>query len=119
MESPDPWDLAESTGFPTDEELRYRGEDPEIENGCPLCGKSLDDEPYEWDEENKIMVHSKCLKEAREYLASIASDIKRIDKSKCEWSINPESHCQTMCKSDYQEDYKKCADFWLLPRKIL
>jgi len=77
MESPDPWDLADSTGFPTDEELRYRGEDPEIENGCPLCGKSLEDEPSEWDEENKTMVHSKCLKEAREYLASIDSDKSR------------------------------------------
>jgi len=52
-------------------------------------------------------------------LPSRMSDIKRIDKTKCEWSINPESYCQTICKSDYQEDYKKCAEFWLLPRKTL
>ena len=47
------------------------------------------------------------------FAVTIESDTKRIDKSKCEWSVNPESYCQTICKSDYPEDYKKLKSRFL------
>jgi len=75
-----------------------------------------------WDVINDWADSSGTIKSVDAYRAickvvTAKSDTKRTDKSKCKWSVNPESYCQTICKSDYPEDYKRCAEFWLLPRK--
>ena len=78
MEFPDPWDVADAMGAPPKEEARREmmEEEPPVENPCPLCGKSLDDNPWMYDAQGG-RVHVRCLREATEHLESIKSDSLR------------------------------------------
>ena len=81
MESPDPWELADSMGAPSKEEVRREmmEEEPEYK-GCPLCGQRLDSKPMTFDHENDCWVHVDCLEEAKKILTSIDSDNLRSEK---------------------------------------
>lgn len=83
MEFPDPWDVADAMGAPSKEEARREMfkefEQEQVENGCPICGKSIDEKPYTFDE-NLIPIHVDCYDDVKKHLAFIKSDSKRISE---------------------------------------